>query len=246
LSDNGESIVQSFEDFVERSQSARTVPELLTLFEQTMRSEGFENSCMAKLVDGRIREAYWMEFPEGHLETYLAEGWQNIDPVLAFTARARRPFLWDQEAPRLQLEPAQIALLDECKRAGVHSIVVSPIHEPDGSCNVVGASRRHPEPPDPARVPILQACFSQVWCRYTALTGASVVTDPQNAVALTQKELEVLKWIKVGKSNADISEIMSLSTKTVEYHVGNILRKLGATNRTTAVVIAIQRQLLAL
>ena len=53
-------------------------------------------------------------------------------------------------------------------------------------------------------------------------------------------------WIKDGKSNADISEIMSLSPKTVEYHVGNILRKLGAANRTTAVVIALQRQILAL
>ena len=195
---------------------------------------------------GGYAKSYWVTFPEGHFENYLAEGWQDIDPILAFTARARRPFLWDQEASRMQFDPAQTALLDECKRVGVHSLVVSPIHEPDGICHVVGASMRHAEAPDPKRVPILQACFAQLWCRYATLTGASAMAEPERALALTQKELQVLMWIKDGKSNADISEIMSLSPKTVEYHVGNILRKLGAANRTTAVVIALQRQILAL
>jgi DNA-binding CsgD family transcriptional regulator len=238
--------VLSFEDFVERSQGAATAAELETIFRQLMRDEGFENSYMGKVVDGRIRESYWVTFPEGHFENYLAEGWQDIDPILAFTARARRPFLWDEEASRMQFDPAQKALLDECKRVGVHSLVVSPIHEPDGVCHVVGASRRHPDPPDPKRIPTLQACFAQLWGRYATLTGVSAMTGHETVVALTQKELEVLKWIKDGKSNAEISEIMSLSPKTIEYHVGNILRKLGATNRTTAVVIALQRQLLAL
>jgi DNA-binding CsgD family transcriptional regulator len=246
LCDHGGNIVPSFEDFAERSQRAGTVSELRAVFERMMRNEGFENSYMGRLVDGRIRESYWVNFPDGHFETYLAEGWQDIDPILDFTGRARRPFLWDEEAGKMQFEPAQVALLEECKRVGVHSLVVSPIHEPDGSCHVVGASMRHPEPPDPARVPIVQACFAQLWCRYATLTGASAVTERERAVALTRKELEVLKWVKDGKSNADIAEIMSLSTKTIEYHVGNILRKLGATNRTTAVVVALQQQLLAL
>ena len=122
----------------------------------------------------------------------------------------------------MQFDPAQKALLDECQRFGMSSFVVSPIHEPDGICHIVGASMRHPEPPDPKRVPILQACFAQLWCRYATLTGASAMTEPERALALTQKELQVLMWIKDGKSNADISEIMSLSPKTVEYHVGNI------------------------
>jgi DNA-binding CsgD family transcriptional regulator len=65
-------------------------------------------------------------------------------------------------------------------------------------------------------------------------------------VTLTDRELEILKWVKDGKSNSEISEIMHLSIKTIEYHVGNLLRKLGATNRTTAVVIAIKLRLLVL
>jgi DNA-binding CsgD family transcriptional regulator len=238
--------VLSFEDFVERSQRAATIAELRATFEGVMRNEGYENSFLGKMVDGRICESQWVNFPEGHFENYLAEGWQSIDPILAFTARARRPFLWDDQAALMQFEPAQIALLEECKRVGVHSLIVAPIHEPDGSCNIVGVSKRHGEPPDPARVNILQAFCLQTWCRHATLTGASLLSDAAEAIELTRRELEILTWIRDGKSNGDIAEILCVSVKTIEYHVGNLLRKLGATNRTTAVVIALQRQLIAL
>ena len=77
------------------------------------------------------------------------------------------------------------------------------------------------------------------------MVGSSLAYDPEMA-ALTAKELEILKWIKHGKSNGEISEIVAVSVKTIEYHVANIFRKLGASNRTAAVVIAIQNKLLAL
>jgi DNA-binding NarL/FixJ family response regulator len=57
---------------------------------------------------------------------------------------------------------------------------------------------------------------------------------------------EQSQWIKHGKSNTEISEITVLSIKTIEYHVGNILKKLGASNRTAAVIIAIKNNLLPL
>ena len=107
-----------------------------------------------------------------------------------------------------------------------------------------GISQRHREPPDPQRIPILKAICTQLWCRYADLEGHK--PNRPHAPALTKRELEILKWIKHGKSNPDIAQITSLSIKTIEYHVGNVLKKLGASNRTTAVVIAIQKRLLAL
>jgi DNA-binding NarL/FixJ family response regulator len=77
------------------------------------------------------------------------------------------------------------------------------------------------------------------------LTGRSH-TSAGEVQVLTSKELEILQWIKHGKNNPEISEIMNVSVKTIEYHVGNIFRKLGASNRTAAVVIAIKDKLLTL
>ncbi len=235
----------TFEDFVEQSQRATSVPELEAFFERAVTNEGFENHFIGTIVERSVTDVGWVEFPEGHFENYLAEQWNKIDPILAFTARAKRPFCRDDVAPGMQFSPSQIALLDECKRMGVHGINVVPFQNPNGRGDIVGISRRHAERPYPARIPVLQAACAQIFCRYADLIGNSL-TNEGEMVGLTNRELEILKWIKHGKSNTEISEIMVLSIKTIEYHVGNILKKLGASNRTAAVVIAIKNKLLAL
>jgi len=60
---------------------------------------------------------------------------------------------------------------------------------------------------------------------------------------LTQREVEVLRLIAKGSSNADIADRLSLSDGTVRNHVSAILSKLGVSDRTQAAVIAIQHGL---
>jgi DNA-binding CsgD family transcriptional regulator len=237
--------VLTFERFVEQSQQATTTAELRTLFQHTIKEEGFDNCFVGTMTGRRATRIGWAVFPEGHFENYLAERWYEIDPILTVLLRSNLPFVWDDVVQNLQLSQSQTDLLDECKRVGVHSIIMVPFLGLNGHCDVVSISRRVAERPDPSRIPILKALCTQVWYRYADLAGASAPGDLA-PVPLTERELEVLRWMKDGKSNVEISEIVTLSTKTVEYHVGNILRKLGASNRTTAVVIAIRRNLLPL
>ncbi|MEU9165051.1 response regulator transcription factor [Streptomyces sp. NPDC048424] len=56
--------------------------------------------------------------------------------------------------------------------------------------------------------------------------------------ALTEREEEVLRLMATGLSNPDIAQSLMVSLETVKTHVGNVLTKLGAQNRTHAVVIA--------
>ncbi|MFD8972678.1 response regulator [Streptomyces sp. NPDC059593] len=56
--------------------------------------------------------------------------------------------------------------------------------------------------------------------------------------ALTTREEEVLRLMATGLSNPEIAESLTVSLETVKTHVGNVLTKLGAQNRTHAVVIA--------
>ena len=61
---------------------------------------------------------------------------------------------------------------------------------------------------------------------------------------VTARELEILKWVEKGKTNWDISMILSCSERVVKWHVGNLMRKLNALNRTHAVAIGFQHGLL--
>lgn len=58
---------------------------------------------------------------------------------------------------------------------------------------------------------------------------------------LTEREIEVLRHVARGRSNKVIAGFLCLSEDTVKGHVRNVLAKLGANDRTHAVVIATRR-----
>jgi DNA-binding NarL/FixJ family response regulator len=59
--------------------------------------------------------------------------------------------------------------------------------------------------------------------------------------ALTEREIDVLKLIAKGCSNKVVANRLAISEDTVKGHVRNILSKLGASDRTHAVTIAVKR-----
>jgi len=59
--------------------------------------------------------------------------------------------------------------------------------------------------------------------------------------ALTQREMEILKYLARGYSNQEIAEELVISTRTVATHVGNILGKLHLANRTQAALYALEQ-----
>ena len=95
----------------------------------------------------------------------------------------------------------------------------------------------------PAFVDTLTAAFA------TGPTAASARPAARGAVlwkdadgrlleTLTLRELDVLRLMAQGASNADIAASLTVSLGTAKWHVGHILAKLGATSRTRAIVRA--------
>ena len=61
---------------------------------------------------------------------------------------------------------------------------------------------------------------------------------------LTARELEVLRLIKDGYRNKQIADRLAIAETTVNFHIKNLVSKLGANDRTHAVMIALRRGLL--
>ncbi|PYQ55695.1 MAG: DNA-binding response regulator [Acidobacteria bacterium] len=64
--------------------------------------------------------------------------------------------------------------------------------------------------------------------------------------ALTAREVEVLQQVAGGNRNRDIAERLFISEETVKVHVKHIMDKLGASDRTEAVAIALRRGIIQL
>jgi DNA-binding response OmpR family regulator len=55
---------------------------------------------------------------------------------------------------------------------------------------------------------------------------------------LTEREIDVLRWLTCGKTNKDIADILGLSPRTVNKHLEHIYIKLGVETRTAAASVA--------
>jgi NarL family two-component system response regulator LiaR len=64
--------------------------------------------------------------------------------------------------------------------------------------------------------------------------------DEQSRNALTEREVEILQELAMGKTNQQIADTLVLSERTVRTHITNILSKLGLSNRTQAVLYALR------
>lgn len=67
------------------------------------------------------------------------------------------------------------------------------------------------------------------------MQGVAVETKPAGNTLLTPREMEVLRLMRRGLSNAQIGQSMAISERTVKGHVTFILEKLGAADRAGAV-----------
>ncbi|BCM92281.1 transcriptional regulatory protein LiaR [Abditibacteriota bacterium] len=97
---------------------------------------------------------------------------------------------------------------------------------------------------DSPREQLLQAVRSVAGGgRFVPPEVASRLTARDNFESLSPREAELLQIIAEGKSNREIANELFITEGTVKFHINRILTKLGASNRSEAVAIALRRGL---
>jgi len=80
----------------------------------------------------------------------------------------------------------------------------------------------------------------EVLLRLLDASGPTGAERLKTALALTERESEVLYWIGNGKTNREIGQILDNSPRTINKHLEQVFRKLQVSNRTSAAAIAIR------
>ena len=78
---------------------------------------------------------------------------------------------------------------------------------------------------------------------FSQVARSSVERDTSVADGLSERELDVLKLLALGYTNAEISERLYLTRGTVRNYVSSILAKLGVEDRTQAAILAVRHGL---
>lgn len=182
-------------------------------------------------------------YPEDWLSYYVEQEYAPIDPTLLHGLCARNAFVWDEIKSYRDLSSKQVLLMNQGEEAGLKDGVGVPLHGPMGEVYGVGLASSTANPEIKKHLKELQVLTTNFHVLY-----ATMHDEVRNAhgVKLTPREVEVLKWCAAGKSNWSIGEILGISEHGVDFHIRNILRKLEADTRVTAVVKALHSGLLAL
>lgn len=130
---------------------------------------------------------------------------------------------------------------------GLRMMLTVPVHLPRGQVSMITwAGDKSPEKAADIltrhKTEFLAAAhyFTQAYRNEAGLGGIS----EENLSSLTPREWECLRLTAQGYREAELAELINLSTTTVRFHLNNVMRKLGATTRTQAVAIAAQLGLL--
>jgi len=234
-------MVATIEDFIERTQDISSEQHLKQIFLSAVSAEGYENAVFARAKNKSLVSIPWSEFPPGYLDTYKASQWDRLDPVVQHVQVARGPFRW-RDAQGGVFSREQQIFFEECRELGVHSGITIPMRGPARETDLISLSFRERGSIDLDRSAYIYSLSIHYWLKFCELADRRMPPE----VALTTQEVECLRWCKEGKTNWEIGEILSISQKTVEFHVGNAMRKLGAGNRITAVIMGIKTGLIAL
>lgn len=222
--------------FVQAMDRASKADIVQQSYQKLVEQLGFAYVICARLPPGQSLEpqsALMCTWPAEFAEAYQAHGYWQHDPIVQEAMRVRHAVDWPQALEGRSLTPDQTAILDHAARLGMRFGLAIPITEAGGNAGFVGLCG--PSACADARCRSALTLVSiYVYHRLRALAAASGAGQ-----RLSQRELEVLRWIAEGKSDWQIGRILDISAKTVNYHTENVKRKFGVATRMQAVVSAI-------
>lgn len=173
-------------------------------------------------------------------EIYFKKQFYNIDPVLGALNDTDKAICWDQ------VDWAQRNISTEFKKLSQHYVggcgLSMVVQGETGSTLISLVMERQKEASEGKELleyiaPHIHGIFDR---------RGDFQRNRLWTPSLSKRELEVLHWAKEGKSNWDISMILSISERTVKFHFSNIFKKLEVINRSQAIVRAIYYGLIAI
>lgn len=182
-------------------------------------------------------------YPEDWIKHYMEHGYVERDPVLMHGVHARHVFTWAGMIRDCDLSSEQCLIMNQCEEAGLKDGLAVPLHGPMGEVYGIGLASSVANPDVGRSLKEIQVLSTQFHVLYSALHDDKY---SHKISPLTPRESEVLKWCSAGKSNWAIGEILGISEHGVDFHMRNILRKLDADTRVTAVVKALHGGMIAL
>jgi LuxR family quorum-sensing system transcriptional regulator SolR len=233
-------------DAFEAMQKAKSAAELRLEMEKFAKEMGFDKFAYALKITAPSlapKEFLLSGYPDEWVRRYVTRGYFKVDPVVLHCERSTLPVIWDESV--LHEDMAQ-EFWEEARAYGLGAGLSFTVHEQPGVTGIFSLAR---DQTLDVNGQDLAALIGRAQIFASLLHHAVSRIDlpklmPQANVPLTAREREVLKWTADGKTAWEVGKILSITERTAIFHLNNVVQKLGAANKTQAVVRALALRLL--
>ncbi|MFL6648081.1 MAG: response regulator transcription factor [Sulfurifustaceae bacterium] len=172
-----------------------------------------------------------VDFPIEHVDAIRNRAGAIDTPILRRWLATEKPVIFDGDNPWPDT-PAH--WLERFRRYDIRNVLAHAMWDSERCGGTYHSFYRMPNAPGEREagilqdlLPVLHETFCRVIQSISAADRFSVCLD-----YLTAREREIVHWLGLGKTNAEIGIIRNLSESTVKHYVTEIFNKLGVSNRT--------------
>lgn len=227
-------------DFCERVVNFVNLVEIADAFQCAIAGFGLDHFIVTDIpgVGQRFEQAVLLRrWPLGWFETYADESFVRADPVIRLCRSTTALFEWTEARYDPEREPRARDVMRRGIEFGLVRGLSLPIHGLDGLETCFSVSGKSPELTPRTRPALHLMMVYAFECLRQIATREATGANP-----LTPRERDVLCWAANGKSAAETGELLAITERTVNAHAGAAITKLGASNRTQAIVRAMKHR----
>lgn len=197
-------------------------------------------------VRGQARQLVMMSnYPQSWQKRYRRNVYFAIDPTLRQAQARGAPFTW---SPAL-FEQASLADLScDAKLAGLNHGWTQPIQDSHakgkfGAFTLVRSEGAITAAELKSKLPLMQWLAQVAHAGLFQLLASRYQDRSQLQLQLSEREIVLLRMTADGMTAGEISQVVGIVERTVNFHIGNAMEKLGATNKAQAVAMAMRQGL---
>ena len=194
----------------------------------------------------RVKEIVNVSYPKEWMKIYFENNYLGIDPILRTHFSTFRPQIWSKTYKR-DSDNNNLKFLSSAQDFGLSEGLTHGIFEPEDSTGTIisfAGSSIEQSNQQVTCLKIIVPYIHQTLIRI--FRKKSILKETGISLPLSAREVEVLKWVKSGKTNWEISAILNISERTAKFHVSNIINKLNTSTRGHAVAKALELEIITL
>lgn len=227
-----------WEQIYESMQSADNAGQLLEYINTYAKQCGFAHVAYVMrvpLLNGTVKWLSFGSLPQEWIDHYAARKYADVDPLVRKALNSIEPLVWSaklfSDAPQIWVDAQRfnlkVGISQPCWAAqGVFGMLSFLRSGPALSSGEISMLRR--------QMQIAANLLHLSMYEHLDIPTMNCVSE----VNLTMREREILRWTSEGKTAEIIGTILNISTRTVNFHISNVLTKLVAVNKVQAVAKA--------